>query len=171
LPGFGLRAIQETLQREGEIATLVKQVLEAMPLSKGAGAGDESDEAFESQYRQNIARELDRLQLFGITKERVSPRYGLSVAYITLSAAQPAPESPKDDEDEDASVSSLAVDEALAGSQRVLVRGEAGSGKTTLLQWLAVQSARDAFTGALAPWSGRVPFFIQLRRWVGKDLP
>ena len=171
LPGFGLRAIQETLKREGETAQLVRQVLEAMPLSRGAGAGDESDEAFESQYRQNIARELDRLQLFGITTERVSPRYGLSVAYITLSAAQSAAESPEGDEDEDASVSSLPVDEALAGSQRVLVRGEAGSGKTTLLQWLAVQSARDAFTGALAPWSGAVPFFIQLRRWVGKDLP
>jgi hypothetical protein len=171
LPGFGLRAIQETLQREGEIANLVKQVLEAMPLSRGAGAGDESDEAFESQYRQNIARELDRLQLFGITTERVSPRYGLSVAYITLSAAQSAAESPEDDEDENGSINSLPVDEALAGSQRVLVRGEAGSGKTTLLQWLAVQGARDTFTGALAPWNGAVPFFIQLRRWVGKDLP
>ena len=65
LPGFGLRAIQETLQREGEIAALVKQVLEAMPRSKGAGAGDESDEAFESQYRQNVARELDQPRLFG----------------------------------------------------------------------------------------------------------
>jgi NACHT domain len=171
LPGFGLRAIKETLQREGEIAQLVKQVLEVMPLSRGAGAGDESDEAFESQYRQNVARELDRLQLFGITTERVSSRYGLSVAYITLSAAQPAAESPESDEDEDASVSSLPVDDALAGSRRVLVRGEAGSGKTTLLQWLAVQSARNAFAGALAPWNGAVPFFIQLRRWVEMGLP
>lgn len=84
---------------------------------------------------------------------------------------QPAPESQEVDEDEDAGGTSLPVDEALAGSRRVLVRGEAGSGKTTLLQWLAAQSARDAFTGALAPWNGGVPFFIQLRRWVGKDLP
>jgi predicted NACHT family NTPase len=53
----------------------------------------------------------------------------------------------------------------------VLIRGEAGSGKTTLLQWLAVQSARDAFGGALSEWNGLVPFFIQLRRWVGKALP
>jgi hypothetical protein len=176
LPGFTLRAMQETLQREGEIAALVKQVLEAMPLSRGAGAGDESDEAFESQYRQNIARELDRLQLFGITTERVTPRYGLSVAYITLSAARAMAGHPTDDatdgdEDDEEGVGSFPVDEALAGSERVLIRGEAGSGKTTLLQWLAVQSARNAFTGALAEWNGLVPFFIQLRRWVGKDLP
>jgi predicted NACHT family NTPase len=63
------------------------------------------------------------------------------------------------------------VDEALAESERVLIRGEAGSGKTTLLQWLAVQSARNGFTGALAEWNGLVPFFIQLRRWAGKGLP
>lgn len=31
-----------------------------------------------------MARELDRLELFGITAERVSTRYGLSVAYIPL---------------------------------------------------------------------------------------
>ena len=153
LPSFGLRAIQESLQREGEIIALVKQVLEAMPRSRGAGAGDESDEAFESQYRQNVARELDQLRLFGITTERVSPRYGLSVAYITLSAARTRSddEAPSDDEG-DASMDSMPVDEALAGSERVLIRGEAGSGKTTLLQWLAVQSTRDAFTGPLAEW-------------------
>jgi Leucine-rich repeat (LRR) protein len=173
LPGFGLRAIQESLQREGEIIALVKQVLEAMPRSRGAGAGDESDEAFESQYRQNVARELDQLRLFGITTERVSPRYGLSVAYITLSAARTHAddEAASDDDEGDAGMGSMPVDEALAGSERVLIRGEAGSGKTTLLQWLAVQSARDAFAGPLKAWNGLVPFFIQLRRWVGKDLP
>jgi hypothetical protein len=151
-------------------------VLEEMPRSKGAGAGDESDEAFESQYRQNVARELDQLRLFGITTERVSPRYGLSVAYITLSAARPTMavrkgDSASDDDDDGEGPLSMPVDEALAGSERVLIRGEAGSGKTTLLQWLAVQSARDSFTGPLAEWNGMVPFFIQLRRWVAKGLP
>ena len=74
-------------------------------------------------------------------------------------------------ENEDEEAVSIPVDEALAGSKRVLIRGEAGSGKTTLLQWLAVQSARDAFTGALSEWKGLVPFFIQLRRWVSRGLP
>jgi hypothetical protein len=169
-PGFSLRAIQETLLREGEIAALVRRVLDEMPRSKGAGAGDESDEAFESQYRQNVARELDQLRLFGITTERVSPRYGLSVAYITLTAACSPSRHIPDEEDQEGALS-MPVDKALAGSERVLIRGEAGSGKTTLLQWLAVHSARSAFTGDLAEWNGLVPFFVQLRRWVGRDLP
>ena len=40
-----------------------------------------------------------------------------------------------------------------------------------MLQWLAVTSARKNFDGALEDWYGGVPFFIQLRRYAGQELP
>ena len=63
------------------------------------------------------------------------------------------------------------VDDAIGGSQRILIRGEAGSGKTTLLQWLAVRAARGDFEGALQDWNGLTPYFVRLRRWHDGDLP
>jgi hypothetical protein len=257
LPRFTPIALRETLQREDEILRLVRIVLDKLPAAGLPESGQGSAPAFETRYRRHLANKLDRLELFGITVSEVSRRYGLSVAYITLSAAAPMtlssrfsrtsgeaatepfertsawlsrqgshdslevvvnrllqqarrlsssqerrilyeigrsstyawpgsqfPETSARENlalaafEEAAAVagggaeqSTARVDEALAAWPRNLVRGEAGSGKTTLLQWLAVRSARRSFEGALASWNDTVPFFIQLRRYAGRDLP
>ena len=158
-----------------------------MPALSAVDAINRSDE-FEVQYRREVARKLDRLQLFGITLPERSTRYALSVAYITLSATgnkkkapvnspsegktppTPGGNATLDLHDDDLS-NYVRVDDALLQSQRLVIRGEAGSGKTTLLQWLAVNAARHTLDGPLKTWGGLVPFFIPLRHWVGKPPP
>lgn len=170
LPSFGHQSTGAMLQREGEIVDLVRKVLTELPKLSQAENGRDADLAFETDYRRAVARKLDRLELFGITTEETSRRYDLSVAYITLTASRGRNADPVDEED-DNGLDFVRVDEALGGSQRVLIRGEAGSGKTTLLQWLAVRAARKDFAGALEDWNGLKPFFLQLRRWLDGDLP
>ncbi len=65
------------------------------------------------------------------------------------------------------------ADQALAGSPRVLLRGEAGSGKTTLVQWLAVAAARQDLTPQMAYLEDRIPFVLPLRTLTrhGERLP
>ncbi|MFJ8163993.1 NACHT domain-containing protein [Streptomyces sp. NPDC096136] len=65
------------------------------------------------------------------------------------------------------------ADQALAGSRRVLLRGEAGSGKTTLVQWLAVSAARQDLPPQMAYLEDRVPFVLPLRTLTrhGERLP
>jgi hypothetical protein len=70
-----------------------------------------------------------------------------------------------------AAKSVLTVDEVLARSQYVLIRGLAGSGKTTLLQWIAVNAASQSFQGPLAGWNNALPFYIRLRSCVQSGLP
>ncbi|MFF5703990.1 NACHT domain-containing protein [Streptomyces sp. NPDC012794] len=65
------------------------------------------------------------------------------------------------------------ADQALAGSRRVLLRGEAGSGKTTLVQWLAVSAARQDLPPQMAYLEDRIPFVLPLRTLTrhGERLP
>ncbi|MFD9355444.1 NACHT domain-containing protein [Streptomyces sp. NPDC060031] len=67
----------------------------------------------------------------------------------------------------------LTADQALAGSHRVLLRGEAGSGKSTLVQWLAVTAARQELTPQMEYLYDRVPFVLPLRTLTrhGERLP
>ena len=65
----------------------------------------------------------------------------------------------------------ISVDEALAHSQRLFIRGLAGSGKTTLLQWIAVTSASQSFKKPLENWNDTLPFYIRLRSCVQSGLP
>jgi hypothetical protein len=39
-----------------------------------------------------------------------------------------------------------------------------------VLQWIGVQSATRAFSAQMAEWNDTVPFFISLRRYVGREL-
>ncbi|HWS83193.1 MAG TPA: NACHT domain-containing protein [Ktedonobacteraceae bacterium] len=70
-----------------------------------------------------------------------------------------------------AAESVITADEALARSQRLLIRGLAGSGKTTLLQWIAVTSASQSFKEPLKGWNDTIPFYIRLRSCVQSGLP
>ncbi|HEX2418240.1 MAG TPA: NACHT domain-containing protein, partial [Micromonosporaceae bacterium] len=63
------------------------------------------------------------------------------------------------------------VEDVLASTRRLFVRGQAGLGKTTLLQWIAVQSARQSFPERLADWNDTVPFLVRLRRHAEGQLP
>ena len=182
MPQFAAAALVELLRRDNEIARRVQQAFERIP--QPAALRADADQEFSVRYRRHIAREQDRLELFGLTLSDSSSRYDLSIAYITLSATTPSTRnSPEgadladseivepaiggDDEDTD----DRKVDDALAAGPLHLVRGEAGSGKTTLLQWLAVTACRQSFVGALEPWSECLPFFLQLRRYANKPLP
>src|SRR5262249_32075208 len=63
------------------------------------------------------------------------------------------------------------VENALAGSSRMLIRGAAGSGKTTLVQWLAVTAARGGFQSELQGGNSHVPFLVRLREDAEDPLP
>jgi hypothetical protein len=165
LPPFASQATRESLRRETEMIDLIRTVLSKIPDPAIARrVGEEADASFDTQYRRTIARLLDRLELFGLDVSPLSKRYSLSVAYITLSVMGSETADKEDAE-------SVRVTQALAGSQLLLVRGDAGSGKTTLLQWLAVTSARQSFDSEMEDWNNTVPFFIRLRSHVDNRLP
>ena len=63
------------------------------------------------------------------------------------------------------------VDQILATSRRIVIRGQAGSGKTTLMRWVAVQAAKKTFEGELTGWNNTIPFFIRLREYVDTGFP
>jgi len=193
MPQFTGLALAELLRRGTEISERVERAFARIP--QPAAIEADADQEFGVRYRRHISRELDRLELFGLTLSESASRYELSIAYITLGAStsddvesRPEQRSEKGkiaidaaagDGSTDAEVEAeamvdgtyLRVDEALARGSRHLIRGEAGSGKTTLLQWLAVTASREAFAHDLQSWSGHVPFFIQLRRYVNDGLP
>lgn len=148
LPSFQNRALRELLGRDTEIIDHLRDILNRMP-ARGHISSMTTANEFELEYRREVARKLDEVELFGVTLSGPSRRYPLSVAYIGLSVSVDS------DESED-----IGVEEALSGSPRTLIRGEAGSGKTTLLRWLAVKCAQGTLESSLASWNALVPFFI-----------
>jgi Leucine-rich repeat (LRR) protein len=174
LPQFQSRATRALLERESTLIALVEEVLERLPDDTGLG-GPGDPNRFEAQYRREVARKLDRLELFGVRTNELNQRYALSVAYIGLAAstsAQAPEEKPaKEGEEDRLDRVELSIEKVLSQGRRHLLRGEAGSGKTTLLQWLAVSSVRRTLGESLSEWEDTVPFFIRLRRFVGTELP
>jgi hypothetical protein len=65
----------------------------------------------------------------------------------------------------------VTADRALAGHERVLLRGAAGSGKTTLIQWLAVSTANGSLPAELQALQGRIPFVLPVRRFARDGVP
>lgn len=186
LPEFSSRIYKEILRRETALAAMAEQVLTRLPTADEQLRGRISEDgSFETEYRRNIARKFDRLELFGATISEFSRRYTLSVAYISLSLSGETPSEFRQSgpsrlaenvgnrsSENTHEVSSKRVEEVLGyGGQRVLVRGEAGSGKTTLLHWLSVMSARKGFSRGLKSWNNRVPVYLPLRRYASSQLP
>jgi len=156
LPQFSSQALTELLRRTSTIEQQMAEVLERMPPRTGMSG----DEGFETDYRRQVANELDYMDLFGASAFERNRGYQLSVAYISLLV-----------EDVNSAVlkrqpmHGVAVESVLAESRRIFFRGEAGSGKTTLLQWIAVCAARREFLNGLNTWNDLVPFFLQLRHF------
>ncbi|WP_370968024.1 NACHT domain-containing NTPase [Amycolatopsis sp. cg9] len=180
LPSFQPRALAEVLSRLSRQSDQLDELLARVPkTSLAAPEGVDHDAEFEAAYLRLLARDLDRLELLGLTTDD-QPALPLTVAYLSLSVS-PEGEPRRADRRTDelwfekrqsrAGSANVRVETALSGTTRVLVRGEAGSGKTTLLDWLAVTAARGRFTGKLEGWNGRVPFPIRLRSFAAKPLP
>jgi hypothetical protein len=182
LPGFVEQTFAEVLRRTAEIEGKVNAVLaelrryreisfQANPASRVA--------LFEQQYRESVARSLDRLELFGVDVAGPNKRYQLSVAYVTLTLKKSLMSYSTRQEinvvdqllPKQVVTDVLSVDQVLMSSRQFLVRGLAGSGKTTLLQWIAVNSARQSFQGQISTWNDSIPFFIRLREFSDQPLP
>jgi len=151
---------------------------------------------FEADYRTQLVSAIDELKMFGIPRLD-GARQPLTVAFVKMELAPAAQEDEsltkpnlfeegegegeaeafvkreakyrnlyKPDENKTVSVS-----EVFASNRRLVIVARAGFGKTTLLKWAAVQIARNLPDTDVAPWQDRVPFFVQLRDYIHRDLP
>ncbi|MCB9005765.1 MAG: NACHT domain-containing protein [Ardenticatenaceae bacterium] len=147
---------------------------------------------FEADYRTQLANALDELRMFGIT-QLDGARQPLTVAFVKMELAHTALE---DAESAQLPVSTLesekiltnkegklknlyqpdrektlSVNDAFANHRRLVVVARAGYGKTTLLKWAAVQIARNMPDCDVPLWQGCIPFFVQLRDYIHRELP
>jgi hypothetical protein len=166
LPSFQSDAFAMLLGNDRTILERIEEVLTRLPMpSKEATGGDQ----VEVDYRRVIAKDFDRLQLFGL--DFAAQWYPLSVAYVslTMAARQSLPAGsggrggtgPGD----------RTFEYWLDACPRLLIEGRAGGGKTTLLQWISVRAALRDFTGAAAAYNEHIPFYLRLRGYVGRTLP
>lgn len=162
LPGFQVGVFGELLARQHELLRHVDERFDRLPMQLG-GAGAET---FEPTYLRLVAKQLDKVELFGVSVSDRLGSYPLSVAYVSLSISAATRQFAEQPERR-----VMSIEDGLGGTKRAFIRGEAGSGKTTLLQWLAVRCARRELSGAMRDWAGSVPLFIRLRRYSGTELP
>lgn len=162
-PSFPARAAVEQTRATGRTRELVADVRERMgPRADAVALG------FEERYAAYVTATHGRLELFGLTLGRSSRELPLDTAYISLamSGEREIPGLPR------VGPATLTTEQALAGADRLLLRGAAGSGKSTLVQWLAVTAARRGFLPELADLNRCVPFVLRLRAFtVSEALP
>ncbi|WP_424921685.1 NACHT domain-containing protein [Streptomyces sp. wa1] len=154
-PSFAARAVVEQVRSTGRTRELLEDVR-----SRVGPRPDAAALAFEQRYADFMATTNCRMGLFGLTLGRTASEWPLETAYISLSVSGDG--AGQDGLDRTATVT-VSVEQALSGTDRLLLRGPAGSGKSTLVQWLALNSARRAFGGDLADWNRCVPFVLRLR--------
>lgn len=154
---FVARTLAEQTGRLEQLVHVTDLLAERLP-SRTA-----QDARFEEQYARHIVRKHGELTIYGLDLHRAR-EWPLDTAYISLETTHD-------------SCVPLPAESALAGQQRVLLRGPAGCGKTTLVQWLAVTTARQSGADGqplpepLSQLVGRVPFVLPLRRVVREGLP
>ncbi|MGZ2361188.1 NACHT domain-containing protein [Streptomyces sp. 372A] len=156
-PSFMARAAVEQTRATERTRELVEDVRRRLGPAPDAAALD-----FEERYARFVAQAHSRMELFGLTLGRSAGDWPLETAYISLavSSQDSGPEWWEAGGPERVTVK---VEQCLAGSERLLLRGPAGSGKSTLVQWLAVNAARQSFGAELADWNRCVPFVLRLR--------
>ncbi|MDT3396832.1 NACHT domain-containing protein [Streptomyces sp. B1866] len=150
---FVARTLVEQSRQLADLIVKVDILIERTP-PQSAETAD-----FEQRYAAYVAGKYGTLTIFGIDVDRSEATWPLDAAYLSLEAVSErgAPEAPQP------------ADQALAGRDRVLLRGVAGSGKTTLVQWLAVCAARLEPPRGMEQLIGRVPFVLPLRTIARKD--
>ncbi|MEU4682856.1 NACHT domain-containing protein [Streptomyces xinghaiensis] len=164
---FVARTLVEEARRTQHLVEAVDLLIQRLP------ARYAEDAAFEERYRRHLVHRHGRLTIFGID---VDDDWLLDDAYLSLhtldSEAQRATAGLEGEHGRRAALPQRA-EQALAGRERVLLRGVAGAGKTTLVQWLAVTIAEWRPCRDLAHLFGRVPFVLPLRALTraGRELP
>jgi hypothetical protein len=125
------------------------------------------DAAFEERYLRSVVEEFNRVTIYGIDlpNPNTPDDWPLEATYVSLGAEFDSPEDPA------SAQPVMPADRALAGRERVLLRGMAGSGKTTLVQWLAVSTACGRLPEELAGLRGRIPIVLPLRRFARDGFP
>jgi hypothetical protein len=180
LPNFTERTFSALLKQNRVLVDAAQQILDKLDRIREKPTDDQEIEAsrFETEYRRAIARNLNKIELFGIELSRASKSHPLSVAYVSLDVSgkvrrsetsDTAAEGYEHDENDESAID--AVEAALAGTERLVIRGPAGAGKTTLVHWIAVQAASRSFEEPLESWNGVVPFVIRLRQFSDSVLP
>ncbi|WP_314178320.1 NACHT domain-containing protein [Streptomyces winkii] len=153
------------------------------------------DAEFEERYLRHVAEQYNRLTIYGIDlpNPNTPDNWSLDASYLSLAAEFSSGGEAGGDEasaeggesagggDDDTAVTGsggtapaepvMTADRALAGHERVLLRGVAGSGKTTLIQWLAVSTARGELPAELRTLHGRIPFVLPVRRFARDGFP
>jgi energy-coupling factor transporter ATP-binding protein EcfA2 len=169
LPNFSERTFAELLRRNRVLIDAADRTLEAVErIRSQAQSNQEAESArFETEYRRAVARNLNRMELFGVDLARTSRAHPLSVAYVSLDVGRSIKAS-EEERDESAIQS---VETALAQDRRILIRGPAGAGKTTLVRWIAVKAASRSFENPLADWNDALPFVIRLRQFSNSSFP
>ncbi len=180
LPNFTERTLSELLKRDQILIDAAHRTLESLDRIRTKADDDKELEAakFETEYRRTMARNLDRLELFGVDLTRASRSQPLSVAYVSLDVGG-STESPRregrvpfdhaSEEDDESAVQS--VEAVLAGSSRLVITGPAGGGKTTLVRWIAVRAASRDFKPPMDSWNPLLPFLVRLRQFDNSPFP
>ncbi|MCX4639584.1 NACHT domain-containing protein [Streptomyces platensis] len=165
---FVARTLVQQSRTLDTLITLIDEFLARHPSPRAA------DAAFERGYLAYLARKHGRLTIYGIDLAHSPDRWPLDAAYMSLEATAPAAREataagPFDEVGGPVGASPVPApvpvpaDQALAGRDRVLLRGVAGSGKSTLVQWLAISCTKSPGDTALPHLYGRIPFVLPLR--------
>jgi hypothetical protein len=130
---------------------------------------------FEQNYREEIARNFDRVELLGVDSLRGTNRkQKLTVAYVSLHFEGSDIEFGKKQHNDALKSNSqsnklVSVVDFLSKSSRLLISADAGFGKTTLLKWIAVHASQADFSANLQGMNEKVPIFIRLRSFAKED--
>lgn len=158
---FVARTLVEQSGQLTELITKIDLLIERLP-SQSA-----QDAAFERRYADYMIKKHGTLTIVGIDLSHSEATWPLDAAYLSLEAV--SQDEHTSGLEGGAQLTTLPADRALAGHERVLLRGVAGSGKTTLVQWLAVSAARQEPPRGLEQLIGRVPFVLPLRTIARQD--
>lgn len=179
-PGLAAR-LPERSHRIGQLVDL--NDVEAL---RGRLEPSGQDTEFEGRYLRHVAEQYGRVTIYGIDlpNPNTPDNWSLDATYLSLAAEFGSGEGPDaatadgqgegDGADRTRGTPTepvMTADRALAGHERVLLRGVAGSGKTTLIQWLAVSTARGVLPDELQALHGRIPFVLPVRRFAREGFP
>ncbi|MET9364650.1 NACHT domain-containing protein [Streptomyces sp. NPDC006632] len=199
---FVASTVVQQSRRQAQLDAKMDELMTRVPRA------DARDAPFERRYLDHVAHKHGTLTIYGLDLANSPGIWPLDAAYLSLEATDAGPRTelverlrtsaarydqhpgllaaridrfPEKPPEPPAPCLPMPADQALAGRERVLLRGEAGSGKTTLVQWLAVSAARRG-AGAgedadpadrMTYLRDRIPFVLPLRTLTrhGERLP